>query len=56
MAMKLKDTCSLKEKLGIQHIEKQRHTLPTKVSLVKAMIFLVVIYGCESRTIKKADH
>ena len=30
-------------------------TLPTKVCLVKAMIFLVVIYGCESWTIKKAE-
>ena len=31
-------------------------TLPTKVRLVKAMVFPVVIYGCESRTIKKAEH
>ena len=31
-------------------------TLPTKVSLVKAMVFPVVIYGCESWTIKKAEH
>ena len=31
-------------------------TLPTKVHLVKAMIFLVVMYGCESWTIKKAEH
>ena len=31
-------------------------TLPTKVCLVKAMVFLVVIYGCESWTIKKAEH
>ena len=30
-------------------------TLPTKVRLVKAMIFLVVIYGCKSQTIKKAE-
>ena len=30
-------------------------TLPTKVHLVKAMVFLVVMYGCESWTIKKAD-
>ena len=30
-------------------------TLPTKVCLVKAMVFLVVIYGCESWTIKKAE-
>ena len=31
-------------------------TLPTKVCLVKAMIFPVVMYGCESWTIKKAEH
>ena len=30
--------------------------LPTKVHLVKAMVFPVVIYGCESWTIKKAEH
>ena len=31
-------------------------TLPTKVRLVKAMVFTVVMYGYESRTIKKAEH
>ena len=31
-------------------------TLPTKVCLVKAMVFLVVMYRCESWTIKKAEH
>ena len=31
-------------------------TLPTEVRLVKAMVFPVVMYGCESRTIKKAEH
>ena len=31
-------------------------TLPTKVHLVKAIIFLVVMYGCESWTVKKAEH
>ena len=31
-------------------------TLPTKVHLVKAMVFPVVIYGCESWTTKKAEH
>ena len=31
-------------------------TLPTKVRLVKAMVFPVVIYGCESWTIKKTEH
>ena len=31
-------------------------TLPTKVYLIKAMVFPVVMYGCESWTIKKAEH
>ena len=31
-------------------------TLPTKVHLIKAMFFSVVMYGCESWTIKKAEH
>ena len=31
-------------------------TLLTKVHLVKAMVFLIVMYGCESWTIKKAEH
>ena len=31
-------------------------TLPTKVHLVKAMIYPVVMYGCESQTVKKAEH
>ena len=31
-------------------------TLPTKVHLVKALVFLVVLYGCEGWTIKKAEH
>ena len=31
-------------------------TLPTKVCLAKAMVFLVVMYGCESWTVKKAEH
>ena len=31
-------------------------TLPTKVRLVKAMVFPVVMYGCESWTLKKAEH
>ena len=38
-----------------QHIKKQRHTLSTKAHLVKAMVFPVVMYGCESWTIKKAE-
>ena len=39
-----------------QHIEGRDVTLPTKVHLVKAMVFPVVMYGCESWTIKKAEH
>ena len=31
-------------------------TLPTKVRLVKAMVFLVVMYGCEDWTVKEAEH
>ena len=31
-------------------------TLPTKVRVVKSMIFSVVVYGCESWTVKKAEH
>ena len=38
-----------------QHIKKQRHYLPTKVHLVKAIVFPVVMYGCESWTVKKAE-
>ena len=38
-----------------QHIKKQRHYLPTNVYLVKAMVFPVITYGCESWTIKKAE-
>ena len=58
-AMKLKDAFSLEENYDKprQHIKKQRHhTLPTKVCLVKAMLFPVVVYGCECWTIKKAEH
>ena len=42
---------------NLDSISKSRDiTLPTKVSLVKVMFFPVVMYGCESRTIKKAEH
>ena len=55
-AMKLKDTCSLKEKLtNLNSILKSRDIiLPTKS--VKAPVFPVVMYGCESWTVKKAEH
>ena len=57
-AMKLKDTYSLEEKVmtNLDSIFKSRDiTLPTKVRLVKAMVFPVVMYGCESWTVKKAE-
>ena len=42
---------------NLDSILKSRHiTLPTKVCLLKAMVFPVVMYGCESWTIKKAEH
>ena len=42
--------------INLGNISKSRDiTLPTKVHLVKAMVFPVVMYGCESWTIKKAD-
>ena len=55
-AMKLKDT-PWKESYDQtrQHIKNQRHSLPTKVHLLKAMVFPVDMYGCESWTIKKAE-
>ena len=43
--------------INLDSILKSRDiTLPTKVHLVKAMVFPVVMYGCESWTIKKAEH
>ena len=42
---------------NLDSILKSRNiTLPTKVHLVKAMVFPVVMYGCESWTVKKAEH
>ena len=38
-----------------QHIKKQRHYFAAKVCLVKAMVFPVVMYGCESWTVKKGE-
>ena len=62
-AMKLKDTCSLGEKMTnsilksrdkkkIKKIKSRDITLPTNVCLVKAMVFPVVMYGCESWVLK----
>ena len=55
-AMKLKDASSLEEKLDKprEQIKNQRH-LPTKVCIVKAVVFPLVMYGCESWTIKNAE-
>ena len=54
--MKLKDAYSLKVMTNLDSIFKSRDiTLPTKVCLVKAMVFPAVMYGCESWTTKKAE-
>ena len=59
-AMKLKDTALLlgrKDMTNVDKVLKSRDiTLPTKVGIVKAMVFPVVMYGCESWTVKKAEH
>ena len=58
VAMKLKDAYSLEGKLttNLDSILKSRDiTFSTKVHLVKAMVFPVAMYGCESWTIKKAE-
>ena len=58
-AMKLKDALLLGRKAmtNLGGILKSRDmTLPTKVRLVKAMVFPVIMYGCESWTVKKAEH
>ena len=56
-AMKLKDAYPWKDSYDQlrQHIKKQRHNFANKVRLVKAIVFPVVMYGCESWTIKKAE-
>ena len=55
-AVKLKDAYSLEGKHDLDSILKSRDiTLPTKVRLVKAMVSPVIMYGCESWTIKKAE-
>ena len=57
-AMKLKDTVPLtKTMTNLDSILKSRDfTLPTKVHVVKAVVFPVVMYGCESWTTKKTEH
>ena len=56
-AMKLKDACSLEESYDRtrQHIKKQRHCFTNKGLCSQTMIFPVVMYRCESWTIKKAE-
>ena len=57
-AMKFKNTLAPWKKSydkPRQCIKKQRHYVADKVHLVKAMVFPVVMYGCESWTIKEAD-
>ena len=56
-AMKLKYTYSLKKSHDKprQRIKKQRYHFADKVGLVKAMVFPVVMHGCESWTVKKAE-
>ena len=56
IAMKLKDPWKESYDQPRQHIQKQRHYFANKVCLVKAVIFPVVMYGCESWTVKKAEH
>ena len=58
-ATKLKDACFLEKKAmtNLDSILKSRDIIwPTKVHIVKAMVFPVVMYRCESQTIKKAEH
>ena len=56
-AMRLKDACSLEENLtNLDSALKSRDiALLTKVPIVNAMVFPVVMYGCESWTIKKTE-
>ena len=54
--MKLKDAYSLEEKTNLDSILKSKDIfLPTGIHLVKAMVSSVIIYGCESWTVKKAE-
>ena len=56
-ARKLKDALGRKAMTNLDSLFKSRDiTLPPNVHLVKAMVFPVVMYGCESWTIKKAEH
>ena len=54
-AMKLEDDCFLAGMLD-SVLKSRDITLPMKVHVVEAMIFPIVIYSCESWTVKKAEH
>ena len=57
-AMRLKDACSFQRRKAMTNLDSilKSTTLSTKVCLVKTMVFSVVMCGCESWTIKKAEH
>ena len=56
-AIKIKRLLGRKAMTNLDSILKSRNiTLPTEVCLVKAMVFPVVMYGCERWTIKEAEH
>ena len=48
--------CSILRRKAMTNIDSRDITLPIKVHLVKAVVFPVVMYGCEGWTIKKAEH
>ena len=56
-AMKLKDACSLEKSYDQprEHIKKQRHYFANKGLSSQSYVFPVVMYGCESWTVKKAE-
>ena len=55
--MKSEDDCFLKAMTNLDNVLKNRDIiLPTKIHIVKAMVFSVVMYGCENWTIKKTEH
>ena len=60
VAMKLKAACLLLGRKAMTNLDSMLKSrdinLPTKVQLVKAMVFPIVMYGCESWTIKKDEH
>ena len=55
-ALKLKDAPWKKSYDQLSMLKSRDITLPTKICLVKAMVFPVVMYGCENWTIKKIEH